>query len=59
MIVSPIFLGIIFFGMFTPIAIVMYVIRRDELRLRLENKSSYWINHDSTNQKVTSFKQQF
>ena len=42
-IVSPLLLGIIFFGLFTPIAIVMRICGRDELRIRLSNKSSYWI----------------
>ena len=44
MIVSPILLGVIFFGLFTPIAILMRLGGRDELRLRLTQKSSYWIS---------------
>ena len=43
MIVSPIVLGIIFFGLFTPIAILMRLSGRDELRLKLNKKSSHWI----------------
>ena len=42
-IVSPIILGIIFFGLFTPIAILMRLSGRDELRLKLAQKASHWI----------------
>ena len=37
-IVSPIVLGIIFFGLFTPIAIMMRLSGRDELRLKFTQK---------------------
>ena len=43
MIVSPIVLGIIFFGLFTPVAIVMRLSGRDELRLKFSQKVSHWI----------------
>ena len=46
-IISPIILGIIYFGLFTPIAIVIKLSGRDELRLKLK-KQSYWISK-STN----------
>lgn len=58
MIVSPIVLGIIFFGLFTPISVLMRMSGRDELRLKLNNKPSYWISR-STPIKSESFKQQF
>ena len=38
MIVSPILMGIIFFGIFTPIAMIMRLLGRDELRLRFKKK---------------------
>ena len=57
-IVSPIVLGIIFFGLFTPIAIFMRLIKRDELRLKFTNKVSHWISR-SEPIKSESFKQQF
>ena len=44
MIVSPILLGIIFFGLFTPIAILMRLSGRDELRLKFTQKASHWIS---------------
>ena len=46
LIVSPIVLGFIYFGLFTPISLIMRVVRRDELRLRLKNRTSYWIIKD-------------
>ena len=44
MIVSPIVLGVIFFGLFTPIAMLMRLRGRDELRLKFTQKSSHWIS---------------
>ena len=59
MVVSPIVLGIIFFGLFTPFSLVMRLFGRDELRLRFKQKSSYWIPRSSTNTQTDSFKNQF
>ena len=42
MIISPIVLGIIFFGLFTPIAFLMRISGRDELRLKFKDKPTYW-----------------
>ena len=58
MIVSPIVLGIIFFGLFTPVAVLMRVFRRDELRLKFTQKASHWISRGETI-KSDSFKHQF
>tara|TARA_B100000686_G_scaffold295604_1_gene326586 strand:+ start:190 stop:588 length:399 start_codon:yes stop_codon:yes gene_type:complete len=58
MIVSPIVLGLIFFVLFTPIALIMRVIGRDELRLRLSEKESHWIERGTATQ-TDSFKYQF
>jgi hypothetical protein len=43
MIISPIVMGIIFFGLFTPMSLTMRLFRRDELRLRFKNKKTHWI----------------
>ena len=59
MIVSPIVLGVIFFGIFTPIGIVMHAFKRDELRLRLKDKTTHWILRETPNVQRNSFKQQF
>ena len=58
MIVRPIILGVIFFGLFTPIAFVMRISGRDELRLKLLKKPSHWISRNEPI-KSESFKQQF
>ena len=58
MIVSPIVLGIIFFGLFTPIAMLMRLGGRDELRLKFRQKASHWITR-SEPIKSESFKHQF
>ena len=58
LIVSPIVMGIIFFFIFTPIAIIIRIIGRDELILRIKNKSSYWIKRDDNNHS-NSFRHQF
>ena len=58
MIVSPIILGIIFFGLVTPYGVVMRMFGRDELRLKFTNKSSHWISR-SESIKSDSFKNQF
>ena len=58
MIVSPIILGLIFFGLFTPIAMLMRISGRDELRLKLTEKASHWISRGEPI-KSESFKQQF
>ena len=58
MIVSPIIMGIIFFGIFTPIAILMRFSGRDELRLRFKKQKTHWINR-KTLTVIDSFKKQF
>lgn len=58
MIVSPIVLGIIFFGLVTPYGVVMRMFGRDELRLNFTKKLSHWISR-SESIKSDSFKNQF
>ena len=58
MIVSPIVLGIIFFGLFAPIAILMRLSGRDELRLKFSPDVSHWITR-SEPINSESFKHQF
>lgn len=59
MIVSPIVLGIIFYGLFTPVAILMKIFGRDELCLKYKRKPSYWIFRESPDEDIKNFKQQF
>ena len=58
LIISPIVLGIIFFGIFTPIAIIMRLSGRDELHLKFKIKQTHWINRKSS-KVLDSFKKQF
>ncbi len=58
MIVNPIILGIIFFGIFTPIATLMRLFGRDELHLRIKKRTTYWISRKETEEN-NSFKNQF
>ena len=58
MIVSPIVLGLMFFVMFTPIALLMRLFGRDELRLKFKKKNTHWIKRDTPLQ-ADSFKYQF
>ena len=58
MIVSPIVLGIIFFGLFTPIAMLMRLSGRDELRLKFSQQASHWLSRGEPI-KSESFKRQF
>ena len=59
MIVSPVVLGIMFFGIFTPIAFFMRIVGRDELRLKKRYMKSYWKQRDSNVLTNDSFKHQF
>ena len=58
MIASPIVVGIIFFGLFTPIATLMRLSGRDELRLKFTQRASHWIWRNEPI-KSDSFKRQF
>ena len=58
MIVSPLVLGILFFIILSPIALLMRQFGRDELRLSFTNKDSHWITRDASTQSA-SFKNQF
>ena len=58
MIVSPIVLGFIFFGLFTPISLLMRLFGRDELRLKLNNRKSHWKKRDEERE-TDAFNHQF
>ena len=58
MIASKIVLGIIFFGLFMPIAVLMRLGGRDELRLQISQKVSHWKTR-SEQIEPESFKNQF
>ena len=58
-IASPIILGVIFFGLFTPIALVMKLFARDELQLKNSKCESFWKLKDQDPQSLVKFKYQF
>ena len=58
-IISPIILAILFFVMFTPIAIGMRIFQRDELRLKSSNYDSFWRFRDQDTHNQNPFTQQF
>lgn len=58
-ITSPIVLGVIFFGLLTPIAFVCRRLGRDQLRLRRAASGSYWIDREPPGPDGSSFKNQF
>lgn len=58
-VVSPLVLGIIFFGLITPIALIARLMGRDELKLKRPKKSTYWSEPIGSNSDADSFKNQF
>lgn len=58
-VVSPIVLGAIFFVLLSPIAILMRVFGRDELKLKKRDVNSYWIERQPHGPSPDSFKDQF
>ena len=58
-IVTPVILGMVFFGLFTPISILMKLLRRDELRLKLSDRESHWKERSIDNTQTDTFKYQF
>ncbi len=51
-IVSPVIMGIIFFLVVTPTAIIMRIIGKDLLNLKFNNKKSYWIEKTGPKSKM-------
>jgi cytochrome b subunit of formate dehydrogenase len=58
-VISPMVLGFIFYGLFTPIALFMRLIGRDELNLRYKNHRTYWKTKIPGQISDNSFKNQF
>ena len=51
-IVSPLIMGIIFFAIVTPIAIIMKLLKKDVLNLKFNKNNSYWIEKDKHKSKM-------
>lgn len=59
-IVSPIVLGIMFYGVVLPTGLIMRALGKDPLRLRLDRDArSYWIKRDPPGPQPESFRDQF
>jgi hypothetical protein len=57
-VISHVLLGFIYFGVITPIGLVMRLFGRDALQLRLdESASSYWTQHDPGGDTARYFRQ--
>ena len=56
-ITSPVIMGIIFFGVVTPVGLLMRLFKKDLLHLRMNNKKSYWLEKDK--KIISSMKDQF
>ena len=55
-IISPIIMGIIYFAVVTPIALLLKIINKDVLSLKKTKQASYWKNKEKYN---SSMKNQF
>tara|TARA_B100000767_G_scaffold238724_1_gene233605 strand:+ start:418 stop:807 length:390 start_codon:yes stop_codon:yes gene_type:complete len=55
-IVSPFVMGIVFFLVVTPIALIMKILGKDLLNLKMNKKNSYWVEKDEVK---SSMKNQF
>ena len=58
-VVSPVVLGVIFFVLITPVAVIGRLFGRDELRLKRTNANTYWIDRVPPGPAGESFKNQF
>ena len=48
-IISPLIMGIIYFGVITPTGLLMKIFGKDLLGLKKNKNNSYWIKKDNTN----------
>ena len=58
-IVNPLVMGFIFFIIFTPIAIIMKLYGRDELRLNMNKYKTNWKTRNKDFKNKTEFDKQF
>tara|TARA_B100000989_G_scaffold290507_1_gene263749 strand:- start:2512 stop:2895 length:384 start_codon:yes stop_codon:yes gene_type:complete len=54
-IISPIIMGFIFFCVVTPIGVMLKLFKKDVLRLKLKNYSSFWVNKDNKSKMKDQF----
>lgn len=58
-IVSPVVLGILFFAVLSPVAVVTRLFGRDPLSIRRRATASYWVERDPPGPASDSFRNQF
>lgn len=58
-VVSPIVLGVLFFLVITPVALVMRLVGRDALKIRKQSVNTYWVDRAPPGPDPESFKEQF
>jgi hypothetical protein len=58
-VMSPLIMGLLFFGAVTPFALALKALKKDLLRLEPSSESSYWIERDPPGPAKDSMKQQF
>lgn len=58
-IVSPVFMGLVFFGVVTPMALAMRLLRKRSLELKYSKEPSYWIERKPAGPEPESFNNQF
>jgi len=51
-IISPFVMGVIFFVVVTPIGVIMRILKKDLLKLKFNNKNSYWIEKSGPKSKM-------
>ena len=52
-IVSPVVMGIVYFGVVTPIGVIMKIFKKDILNLKIDkNKKTYWLKKDENKQNM-------
>tara|TARA_Y100000389_G_scaffold69729_1_gene66420 strand:+ start:370 stop:753 length:384 start_codon:yes stop_codon:yes gene_type:complete len=51
-IISPFVMGVIFFIIVTPIGLFMRILKKDLLKLKFNNKNSYWIEKSGPKSKM-------
>jgi hypothetical protein len=59
-IVSPVILGIMFFGVITPVGFLLRLAGKDQLRMKFDRDAdSYWIRREPPGPESSSMKRQF
>ena len=56
---NPIVLGVLYFGIFTPVGLFLRLTKRDELRLAFAQRHTYWIHVHTDDSRQKNLKDQF